>query len=158
MGSRIFRRAGLAFCCRSRLSSNVSRHMNAPALALVLALAAPLSVAGTDTYHCEIKEQISVKPDGKSKVFTGPMIVDRKLSIHRKSGMRVGNAVGHFHAEGPRILSEGNAGNSFIAIWVGPSAGGGVHLDVLRVEEFHPGAKKPFVAMGGGTLFVGLCE
>jgi hypothetical protein len=131
--------------------------MKSPLIASLLLF--PLSVlAGFDSYHCEIQQQVSVRSDGTASVSSGPLTVARRLSINRRTGEKVGTAVGHLQAEPAQVLAGGNDSNSFVAIWLGPSAGGGVHLDVLRVEEFSPGAKKPFVALGGGTLYVGLCE
>jgi hypothetical protein len=132
--------------------------MQARILGLAFCLMSSSSFSGEQRYHCEITEQITVDQNGRAKVYRGPLIVDRKLAIDRKTGQRVGNAVGHLQADGPQILAAGNAANSFVAVWVGPSAGGGVHLDVLRVEEFASGTKKPFMAVAGGTIYVGLCD
>lgn len=132
--------------------------MSRQLLSLLALLVLQPAFGGTVAYHCEIQQQVSVRSDGKAVVSSGPFTVDRKLSIHRKTGATVGTAIGHLQTEGPRILAEGNDANSFVALWLGPSAGGGVHVDVLHVQEYVPGSKKPFVASGGGTVYVGLCE
>lgn len=117
------------------------------------------SIAAQDTYHCEIQQQVTVGSNGKAILKSAQPVVDRKLSINRQTGEKVGNAVGHIQPEGStKVLSSGNSANAFVATWLSPSAGGGVHLDVLRVEEFEPTPKKPFMALAGGTLYIGLCE
>jgi hypothetical protein len=126
-----------------------------PLAALALTFAVE---AAPDMYHCEIQQRVTVRADGSASVSSGPFLENRRISINRKSGEKVGNAIGYLQSEGPKVLAPGNESNSFIALWLGQAYGGGVHLDLLRVEEFAPGPKKPFLALAGGSLFVGLCE
>lgn len=82
----------------------------------------------------------------------------QRFSIDRRTAEKVGGPVGHLQDEPARILAKGDEDNSLVVFWVAHSYVGAGLLDVLRVDEFVPGVKKPFTALGGGTIYTGLCE
>lgn len=133
--------------------------MNKPVVALLILVPFAAS-AGPYSYDCETKQVVHVQPDGTVKVVPASETFEmfRRFSIDRRTAEKVGGPVGHLQEEPPRIFATGGSESSFVAFWVGPAAGGGVHLDVLRVEEYAPGSEKPFIAFAGGTVYAGLCE
>jgi len=120
------------------------------------------SQAGADAYFCEIQYRVGFGGDGRPQLtlqepVTGDPTLNR-FSIDRKIGKKVGGPFGTFQDQIGNVLAKGNSQSSFISTWQGPAAGDGVHFDLLRVEEFHVGLKKPFVAIAGGFVYSGVCD
>lgn len=129
--------------------------------AVMIALGGPC-FGGPDSYYCESKYQVDIAADGKPQVRnleppnTTPSI--NRFSVDRKTGKKIGGSFGSFRDQVGTLLSPGNSSSAFIVSWVGPAAGGGSHLDILRIEEFQAGPRKPFTAHAGGTIYTGVCE
>ena len=117
---------------------------------------------GPDAYFCESQYQVVVGVDGQPQIrsLEPPNAVPsiNRFSIDRKTGKKIGGFFGSFRDQVGTLLSSGNNSSAFIVSWSGPAAGGGVHLDILRIEEFQAGPRKPFTAHAGGTMYTGVCE
>lgn len=81
------------------------------------------------------------------------------FTIDRITGHKTGSTMfGMFQDQKAQVLSTGNSESAFIVTWISKAARGGVHFDVLRVDNFVKGPQKPFIALAGGTAYVGVCK
>ena len=130
-------------------------------VAAVLTLSSfELAWAGLLSYQCVITTEINLQDDGKLRPYQRPIALNKRFSIDRRNGAIVGpeGVPWTFQDSTASLLAAGNGGNAFVATYTAPSAGGGVHFTVIRVEEFNPNRLKPFVAISSGTVHSGLCE
>jgi hypothetical protein len=119
--------------------------------------------AGPEIYSCEVIERATVSEAGLFEDATKGTVAGTakgmKFIVVRDTGRPQGSTpVGSFKDQTARVLARGNDKNSFVAIYVGEAALGGVHFDALRVEEYVRQARKPFLAMAGGFVLSGTCE
>lgn len=115
-----------------------------------------------DAYFCETLYQVVVGVDGKPQVqsLDPPKAIPsiNRFSVDRKTGSKIGGGFGGLRDQVGTLLSSGNSSSAFIVVWSGPAAGGGVHLDILRIKEFQTGPQKPFTVHAGGVIYTGVCE
>ena len=139
--------------------------MNPIQFTLVLLVLGSSSIgarAGVHDYHCEVLFQIVIRDDGTPDLRDWKKnpheAHQNRFSIDRRTGAKIGSLVGPFRDQAGTVLATGNSSSAFVATWQGPAAGGGVHFDILRVEEYQSALVKPFVAVSGGTIYTGQCH
>lgn len=112
--------------------------------------------AAPTAYTCEVMhvyalaDDASLKPSGFEKTMKGG-----SFTVSRITGQIVGEVVPTLMALSTRVVNAGSSENSFKAI-----ADFEGQAQVLEVQEFKQGAKKPFVAfsMGGAGIVTGECK
>lgn len=123
----------------------------------IVALAFPHPAApATAAYTCKVvhvfdlADDASLRQSGFEKGMKGS-----SFSVSRVTGEIVGEVVPTLMASSTRVVNHGSAENSFktVADFEG-------QVQILEVQEFAPGASKPFIAlsMGGAGVVTGECE
>lgn len=127
-------------------------------ISLMLILLCPQFVlSGQNSYQCIILSNASVEDNGYIKIQPKSFHIGKKFAVDRKTGVLIGDMFVSFGE--PKVIAKGSKDNSFKVIWL-KEAGGkdGMFLDILSIDEFKSGAKKPFSYFTGDLLFTGVCE
>lgn len=125
-------------------------------LLLFLMPLAATSDAGDLGYDCVIKNVYDVDDAGVLKALGWQeQFKSDKLSVSRKTGVIVGQTLTTILAKNTRVINQGSKENSFKAV-----AEFEGQVQVIEIQEFKEGEKKPFVAtsMGGAGIVIGICE
>lgn len=125
----------------------------------LLSVLGPLATAGPTGYDCTVSTELHLD-HGELKTFPRPLELGKRFSVHRASGLLVESSPSFWSPRDATttVLAHGNFQNSFIATYVAPSGGGGVHATTLRIEEFAPSDEKPFLLVSGGGVYAGICK
>jgi len=117
-------------------------------------------IASEGSYQCVISEQMLLNKDGTLKRPPIPYLIGQRFAVDRNTGQIVGPGYEPWQSRDGKItvLAHGNADNSFVVVSVSPAAKTGVHITLLRVNEYTEGKSKPFVVQSGGTVISGVCE
>lgn len=129
-------------------------------LALVLALVASSTLAGSNGYQCAISTEAQLQDDGTLNKPLRSSALGKRFAVDRRSGAIV-EPDGEYWVFGGAtnsVLSQGNSDNSFVALVTSPARNSGVHAVFLRVQEYEQGKLKPFVLVTGGVVYTGNCE
>ena len=125
-------------------------------LLLSLMPVAVLSEAGDLGYDCVIKNVYGIDGAGALKASSMQhQFEGNKFSVSRETGRIIGQTLTTDIAKKVRVVNAGSDHNSFKAI-----AEFEGQIQVVEIQEFKKGAKKPFVAtsMGGAGIVSGVCE
>ena len=92
--------------------------------------------------------------------YPKPLALGKRFAVDRNNGTLVEPDITLWALTGSTvtIISKGNKDNSFVATYLAQAAKGGDFSTVVRVEEFAPTAKKPFLVVSGHSVYSGLCE
>lgn len=132
-----------------------------PLLASLLIATLPGVVrAGATGYDCTVEAELALGDDGRLASYPRPLTIGHRFIFDRRTGLLVqsDNALVIFPDSEVVVRASGNLSNAFVVTYLSRAAGGGVHAAMLRVVEFAPGAKKPFVMLNGGTVHAGTCQ
>ena len=129
-------------------------------VAFSVSLLSQVAVGGTSGYQCLVQTELHLTAEGKLEPYPRPLELGKRFAIDRKTGILVETSASFWSPTDAQVsvLAHGNKDNSFVVSYVAPSAGGGVHATVLRVEEFSQSAKKPFSLTSGSSVYAGVCE
>jgi hypothetical protein len=130
------------------------------------------SIAGQFDYACRVINIYDLEDDGSlrisnwSKQFKG-----RGFLVSRITGEIIGEVVPTLLANSTKVINKGNKNYSFKSIGEFDSvnkplssgtqdAKGTASTQLLEIQEFRRGNKKPFVAtsIGGAVIVTGLCR
>ena len=132
------------------------RKLEYSVLFLCLFSLASISKAGDLLYDCVIKHVYDVddmgnlKASGWQKEFKS-----NKFTVTRETGKITGQTLTTVLAKNTRVINIGSKENSFKAV-----AEFEGQFQLIEIQEFKKGTKKPFVAssMGGAGIVTGTCE
>ena len=125
-------------------------------LLLLLMPLAATSEAGGLGYDCVIKKVYDVDDAGVLKTSGWQeQFKTNKFSVSRKTGKIAGQTLTTILAKNTRVINQGSKENSFKAV-----AEFEGQIQVIEIQEFKEGVKKPFVAtsMGGAGIVTGICK
>lgn len=123
-----------------------------------MALLSGTSFAGTTGYQCVVVDVMGLRSDGKMKSYPKSPEIGRKFAITKSTGELIGE-VSFGMGVKPQVLGTGSKDNSFKVLWMAQAGGkNGVHADLLTIEEFVEGPKKPFIVTVGSFISTGICE
>lgn len=117
---------------------------------------AATSEAGNLGYDCVIKNVYDVDDAGVLKASGWQeQFKSDKFSVSRETGKIVGQTLTTILAKNTRVINQGSKENSFKAL-----AEFEGQIQVVEIQEFKEGVKKPFVttSMGGAGIVTGICE
>ncbi|MEK6786340.1 MAG: hypothetical protein AABY61_12745 [Nitrospirota bacterium] len=112
--------------------------------------AGPLAYTCTVTHVYTLTDSATIEVSGFEKEMKGS-----SFSVSRVTGEIIGEVVPTLLAKSTRVVNKGTKENSFKAV-----ADFGEQFQLLEVQEFKPGAAKPFIAssMGGAGIVTGTCK
>ena len=117
---------------------------------------ASASNAGDLSYDCIIKQVYDVDDKGSLEA-TGWQkdFKNNKFTVSRETGKITGQTLTTVLAKNTRVINKGSKENSFKAV-----AEFEGQIQLIEIQEFKKGIKKPFVAssMGGAGIVTGTCE
>ena len=125
-------------------------------LLLCLFSFASISKAGDLSYDCVIKQVYDVDDMGNLEVSGWQKeFKSNKFTVSRETGKITGQTLTTVLAKNTRVINIGSNENSFksVAEFEG-------QFQLIEIQEFKKGIKKPFVAssMGGAGIVTGTCE
>ena len=132
------------------------RKVQSSLIFLFLVLLSAVSEAGGLSYDCVIKNVYGIDGAGALKASSMQhQFEGNKFSVSRETGRIIGQTLTTDIAKKVRVVNAGSDHNSFKAI-----AEFEGQIQVVEIQEFKKGAKKPFVAtsMGGAGIVSGVCE
>ena len=143
-------------------------------ITLILQFIVIISTVTADTlsYTCEVTHVYGLADDGTLESAAWNDTMKGKLfSVSRVTGEIIGGVIPTLLANSTKVINKGNEGYSFKSIAdfdaVDKPLSSGTEdaistasLQLLEVQEFHDGARKPFIAMsmGGAGIVTGLCK
>lgn len=129
------------------------------------------AVASELAYTCKVIHVYGLDDDGSLKFSNLEQFKDGKFSVSRVTGEIVGTVIPTLLENSTKVINKGNKEYSFKSIAEfdavnKPLSSGGedaettVSIQLLEVQEFKEGVKKPFVAlsMGGAGVVTGICK
>ena len=125
-------------------------------LLFCLSALAPISEAGNLTYNCVVKEIYDINDAGELEISKWKnRFVGDKFSVSRETGKIGGKTLTTALAKETRVVNFGSSENSFKAI-----AEFDGQFQLIEIQEFKDGAKKPFIALslGGVGVITGICK
>lgn len=127
---------------------------------LCFVLGGPPTIASESSYQCLISEQMNLGKDGELKRPPIPYLLGQRFAVDRNTGQIVGPGDEPWQPIDSKltVLARGNEDNSFVVVSLSPAAKIGVHVTLLRVNEFTKAKSKPFVVLSGGQVISGVCE
>ena len=131
-----------------------------------------ITVAGELSYTCTLIHVYNLDNNGSLKTSSWEKeFKDSQFSVSRISGEIVGQVVPTFLANSTKVINKGSKAYSFKSIAHFDAAnkplssGGEIAKDtasvqLLEIQEFREGDRKPFVAisMGGAGIVTGFCK
>jgi hypothetical protein len=127
-------------------------------IVFAMALFSGLSFAGTTGYQCVVVDVMGLRNDGKMKSYPKNPEIGRKFAVSRSTGEVIGEVSFGMNVK-PQVLGIGSKDNSFKVMWTAQAGGkSGMHVDLLTIEEFVVGPKKPFIVTVGSFITTGICE
>lgn len=125
------------------------------AIPILLALSG-VSESGELAYVCTVEHVYKVSDYGKLiESELDDEMEGARFAVSRLDGKILGEVLATPSAESTRVVNRGSGSNSFKAV-----ADFGDQFQVLEIQEFREGEKKPFVAasMGGPGIVSGVCR
>jgi len=114
------------------------------------------SEAGELAYVCTVEHVYNVSDYGKLiESELDDTLEGARFAVSRLDGKILGEVLTTPLAESTRVVNRGSSSNSFKAV-----ADFGDQFQVLEVQEFHGGERKPFAALatGGAGIVSGVCR
>ena len=140
-------------------------HSKRFAFAVLLTCLAGAASADEFAYVCEVHHIYNLQKNGSLETSSGSalekMVKGYPFSVSRETGSLTGNSTSMdtSRAKSIRVIIRGSKENSFRAVAdFGDFESGNHPYQLLEIEEFQPGASKPFVLMGELGIVTGLCK
>ena len=113
--------------------------------------------AADKIYRCQVLSDAYIQSDGEISLVQDSPRLNQEFTIIKKTGQVYGGVMDALN--NPKIITSGNAGNSYKVIWVQKSANkNGVYVDYLSIEGSAKEGKKPFGFFSGSLVMTGVCE
>jgi hypothetical protein len=132
------------------------------ALAVSLTVTASTVVAGEQIYTCKALTISKLSDEGRLSPGKLPSQELRipPFVVVRDTGLAQGFSFGlaDFKPHEVRVLSRGNAKNSFVAVYSFPRPYEGAAIATLVVREFFSSSQKPFILLAADRVVSGVCE
>jgi hypothetical protein len=109
--------------------------------------------------RCVVGQSFSLDVSGQLRA--AGQFVKAAFRVSRETGKFSNPSWPFFASPSSRqqILHTGDRGEPFVVLSTNRTAQGGINVELLSVETFRAGARKPFVAIGdGGNVYSGTCE
>jgi hypothetical protein len=131
--------------------------MMGAAFGLVVLLTIPL-VAWSDTqYECQVITAVDVNASGKLE--KDHLYVGVRFFVDRRSGVMLGRTLHNAASSSSvEVIDYGGDGSSFAVLTTHEKDGGHFAPELLEIQVWRDGPKKPFVLWHGLGLASGLCE
>jgi hypothetical protein len=138
----------------------------------ILFIVSSTSVPGELSYTCKVIHVYKLDNDGSLRISNWEkQFKDSEFSVSRVTGEIIGEVVPTLLANSTKVINKGDKEYSFKSIAHFDAvnkplssgvedAGSTASVQLLEIEEFRQGDKKPFVviSMGGAGIVTGLCK
>jgi hypothetical protein len=131
--------------------------------AVLLLCTSGAAAAGELAYACDVTHVYSLANSGSLETLPAleKIMKENPFSVSRETGALTGNSttLDTSLAKSTRVISRGSKENSFTAVADFGAFANGTHpYQYIQIQEFLPGAAKPFVVMGTVGIVTGICK